>query len=236
METNPVILPANQSVRDKDFPKTPISPYHHAMDEKNIIADKDTDEIIWKKCHSNDLWVFDKLILSRVLGYTCGPTGLPVPKPDFYCVRPISNFLGMGRNARIEWVDESTEHFHPAEFWCEVFRGDHLSVDFYKKESQLVVLGEREKNSPLYRWKKWSKIDKKIGFPPILSSLTGNYDWINCEFIGDNLIEVHFRQNPNFLYENTEAIPIWDDLPQEKYAKYKFIESKKFLRKGFYVK
>jgi len=226
----------NQNVPDRDVLKTPILPHQVEMDAKSVIADKDTDEIIWQKCHPSDLWVFDKLILSRVLGYTCGPTGLPVPKPDFYCVRPISNFLGMGRNARIEWVDESTEHFHPAEFWCEVFRGEHLSVDFYKTESKLVVFGERDENSPLYKWKKWSKIDRNIGFPPILSLLKGNYDWINCEFIDGNLIEVHFRQNPDFLHENSEAIPLWDDLPQENHAEYVFVENADYLRKGLFIK
>jgi len=196
----------------------------------------DTDDIVWKKCHPNDLWVFDKLILSRILGYNCGPTGLSVPKSDFYCVRPISNFMGMGRNARIEWIDESTEHFHPAEFWCEVFKGDHLSVDFYKTESKLVVLGEREPNSPLYRWKKWSKIDRKIEFPPILSKLIGNYDWINCEFIDGNLIEVHFRQNPDFMHKNSVAIPIWNELPTENHPNLQFVESQDYFRGGFYVK
>jgi len=58
----------------------------------------------WNHIHPNDLWVYNKLILSRVLGYNCGPVGTAVPKPDFYIVRPSMNLLGMGRFARIEYI------------------------------------------------------------------------------------------------------------------------------------
>lgn len=187
----------------------------------------------WNHIHSSDLWVYNKLFLSRVLGYTCGPSGTTVPKPDFYIVRPSFNLLGMGRFARKEWIKCNTDYLHPAEFWCEIFDGDHLSVDFYHKKSQLVVLGTKNENDPLYKWKKWEKIDKKIKFPEILENLNGTYDWINCEFIGKNLIEVHFRQNPDFRYDNSIAIPVWDD---EKQENMKFIEDVDYFRKGFYIK
>ncbi len=29
----------------------------------------------WNHIHSEDLWVYNKLFLSRRLGYTCGPVG-----------------------------------------------------------------------------------------------------------------------------------------------------------------
>ena len=112
----------------------------------------------WNHIHSEDLWVYNKLFLSRVLGYTCGPAGTTVPKPDFYIVRPMVNLLGMGRFARKEWI--------------------------------------------------------------------------NCEFIGNKLIEVHFRRNPDFRYENSVAIPVWND---EKVENMTFIEDSDYLRKGFYV-
>ena len=100
----------------------------------------ETDDLTWLNCHPEDLWIFDKLILSRVLGYTCGPSGLKVPKPDFYCIRPITNTLGMGRHARIEWIEDSTDAYHPGEFWCEVFRGEHISVDYAEKRPILSVI------------------------------------------------------------------------------------------------
>lgn len=190
----------------------------------------------WNSIHHNDLWIYNKLQLSRVLGYTCGPVGTTVPKPDFYIVRPSINFLGMGRFAEILWIENSTDHLYPSNFWCEVFKGEHLSVDFYHQEAKLVVRGIKNEDDPLYKWQKWEKIDRKIGFPPILSHLTGNYDWINCEFIDGNLIEVHIRQNPDFRYGNDVAIPIWDDNDQEKHRNLRYIKDSDYKRKGFYIK
>jgi hypothetical protein len=187
----------------------------------------------WNHIHSDDLWVYNKLSLSRVLGYTCGPVGTTVPKPDFYIVRPMMNLLGMGRFARQEWIEKYTDMFHPGEFWCEIFEGEHLSVDFYQQKAELIVLGTRDVKEPYYKWQKWEKIDRKVNFPKILKNLKGEYDWINCEFIGESLIEVHFRRNPDFRYNNSVAIPIWDD---ETVENMRFIQDSDYLRKGFYVK
>jgi hypothetical protein len=186
----------------------------------------------WNAIHNDDLWIYNKLQLSRVLGYTCGPIGVAVPKPDFYVVRPSINFLGMGRFAEIKWIDKSTEDLYPSDFWCEIFKGEHLSVDFYNQESKLVVRGIRDADAPLYKWKRWEKIDKKIEFPSILKKLKGNYDWINCEFIDNNLIEVHVRQNSDFRYNNNVAIPIWDD----EYVKNdNYVRDSDYKRRGFYI-
>ena len=37
--------------------------------------------------------------------------------------------MRMSRLSRIEFIENSTEHLHPSEFWCEVFIGEHLSID-----------------------------------------------------------------------------------------------------------
>jgi hypothetical protein len=187
----------------------------------------------WNNIHSSDLWVYNKLFLSRVLGYTCGPIGTTVPQPDLYIVRPTINLLGMGRFARKEWIEKYTDHFHPAEFWCQIFEGEHLSVDFHHQTSELIVLGTREALDPYYKWKKWEKVDRKIEFPEILKNLKGNYEWINCEFIGGKLIEVHFRRNPDFRYGNSVAIPVWND---ENVENMTFVEDSDHLRKGFFIK
>ena len=68
----------------------------------------------WNHIHQDDLWIYNKLFLSRVLGYNCGPIGVPVPKPDFYIIRPSFNLLGMGRFARLEYVYKFTDRFHPS--------------------------------------------------------------------------------------------------------------------------
>ena len=192
----------------------------------------------WNQINPKDIWAYNKLSLSRILEYQCGPTGTTVPKSDFYIVRPCINLLGMGRLSRKEWIEDKTNHFHPSEFWCEIFQGPHLSVDFYEKKSKLVVLGEKNADDPLYKWRKWTRIDVEVDFPSILCDLVGNYEWINCEFIGNHLIEVQFRQNPDFRYGNSVAIPIWEKKHIKNIQNYKFINDNEYdtyLRKGFYV-
>jgi hypothetical protein len=188
----------------------------------------------WNSIHTQDLWIYNKLFLSRVLGYNCGPSGIAVSQPDFYIIRPSFNLMGMSRLSRIEWIENTTDNLHPSEFWCEVFDGEHLSVDFHHKKSSLVVRGERNIEDPLYKWKKWEKINIDVQFPKILNDLKGNYDWINCEFIGSRLIEVHFRRNPDFRYGNTIAIPVWDDQTIED-NDFEYIDDRDYLRKGFYI-
>ena len=190
----------------------------------------------WNRIHSHDLWVYNKLILSRVLGYTCGPVGTTVPKPDFYLLRPSMNLLGMGRFARKEYIYKYTDCYHPSEFWCEVFGGDHISVDYQNKEQKLTVLGIRDDDNPLYKWDIWKKVDIKIEYPKVLDDLKGDYEWINCEFIGNKLIEVHFRRNPDFRYGNTVAIPVWRGQNMTMGEEYEYIEDPDYLRDGFWVK
>lgn len=189
----------------------------------------------WNSIHSEDLWVYNKLILSRVLGYNCGPSGLPVPKPDFYIVRPSMNLMGMGRFSRIEFIENSTEHLHPSEFWCEVFTGEHLSVDFNKGVPVLIVKGEKDQQGSLYKWKKWYKVKRKIQFPKLLDSFKQKYEWINCEFIEDKLIEVHFRRNSDFRFGNNIAIPVWKNDNLIIDSTYTFVKDEDYHRLGFLI-
>ena len=204
------------------------------MAKGNVIVDKEEDKYKltvgdeWSSIHPQDLWVYNKLQVSRVLGYECGPAGLLVPRPDFYIIRPCINFMGMGRYARIEYLEGDTEHLHPAEFWCEVFEGEHISVDYYKGQQELTVRGVRDPQDPLYKWKKWYKVDRVIPLPKLLQNL--DYNWINCEFIGNKLIEIHLRGNPDFRYNNDSVIPVWEGDSVKTY-----IEDNDYHRLGFII-
>jgi hypothetical protein len=190
----------------------------------------------WAQIHPSDLWVYNKLFLSRHLGYNCGPAGTTVPVSDFYIVRPSFNLFGMSRFARQEWIEKRTDDIHPSEFWCEIFEGEHLSVDYHYQQQDLVILGTKTENDSLHQWSKWEKVNRKVDFPDVLKNLNKNYEWINCEFIGGHLIEVQFRRNPNFRYGNTVAIPVWEGRNEENYEGYRFIEDSSYERKGFWVK
>lgn len=190
----------------------------------------------WKNANRHDLWVFDKLILADRLGYVCGPIGLDVPKPDEYVVRPCVNVLGMGRGASIEFIEKDTTHLPYGYFWCEKFTGRHISVDYFYGKQCLTVEGFREDPNLLYRFSKWKKVDDIIPLPSIISHLETEYKYINVEYIDGKAIEIHFRHNADFDYENVEAIPVWNDQDIIDMPGYRFVENADFYRKGFYIR
>jgi hypothetical protein len=202
---------------------------------------EDIEAISWKNAREEDLWIFDKLIVSRKLGYTCGPVGVDVPAPGMYIVRPCVNIPGMGRGAKFEWIVNSTFHLPPGHFWCEIFEGRHLSIDYTKLGSQqykqvLAVEGFKNPNDPIYRFSKWEKVDDIIPMPPIFLQLLEKYEYVNIEYIGNRAIEIHFRHNPDFVHGNSVAYPVWKDDPiMMDMQGLRYIEAPDYHRKGFWI-
>jgi len=191
----------------------------------------------WINCYTEDLWIFDKLILSRKLGYICGPKGTPVPEPNFYVIRPCVNLMGMGRGAFVKFLENDTDDIIPdGTFWCELFKGRHLSVDFYKKKQVLCVEGYRDDFKDLSKWNKWEKRQDQIKFPEILKSLIRQYDWINVEMINGNIIEAHLRKNTDFEEHNSEyVIPVYKNDDSAILEGHVYIHSPEHIRLGFLV-
>ena len=176
----------------------------------DIIGDPD----VWPTLEWKHLWVYDKLILSKRLGYTCGPAGISVPEPAEYVVRPITNLESMSVGARLQWL-EPKDNIEPGYFWCEKFTGEHITVDYNYGEQSTTVKGYPRKGR-LDRFDKWEIIDRQIPFPKKLDDLHEK-EWVNIEMIGGNIIEVHFRYNDDFRNHNGKVIyPVWKDeeLPQ----------------------
>ena len=201
-----------------------------------MVYEDGPEDIVWKTADPDDLWVCDKLILSRKLGYKCGPAGIDVPEPGWYVVRPCVNALGLGLGAKKKYIVEETMDLDYGSFWCEWFEGRHLSVDYKYGKQILCVEGFKSKNT-FTKWDKWVKTDDQIPLPKILNTLADRYIYINCEFIGNKLIEVHFRYNPDFEDDISEFIPVWEgeDIsppPEYTYIEYPDIHG----RIGAYVK
>ena len=176
----------------------------------DIIGDPD----VWPTLEWKHLWVYDKLILSKRLGYTCGPAGISVPEPAEYVVRPITNLESMSVGARLQWL-EPKDNIEPGYFWCEKLTGEHITVDYNYGEQSTTVKGYPRKGR-LDRFDKWELIDRQIPFPKKLDDLHEK-EWVNIEMIGGNIIEVHFRYNDDFRNHNGKVIyPVWKDeeLPQ----------------------
>ena len=200
------------------------------------MEDYDVEAIAWKNTKEEDLWIFDKLIVSRKLGYICGPVGMVVPEPGTYIVRPCVNIPGMGRDAHFHFIENDTKHLPAGHFWCEVFNGRHLSIDYRDGKQVLAVEGFRQYKDPLWRFYKWEKVNDFIPFPMAFLSLTKKYEYINIEYIGGNVIELHLRNNPDFIHGNNIAYPVWKDSPiSTEVQGLKYIESPDFHRKGFYI-
>jgi hypothetical protein len=201
-----------------------------------MIYEDGPEDIFWKTADPDDLWVVDKLILSRKLGYQCGPTGMDVPKPGWYIVRPCVNALGLGMGAQKIWLEEYTVHLPYGFFWCEWFDGRHLSVDYKDGEQFLCVEGLKS-NKTFTRWDKWTKVDDQVPLPKTLNSLADKYTYMNCEYIGNKLIEVHLRHNGDFENDISEFIPVWEDQKIDPPSGFKYIEYPDIHgRIGAYVK
>ena len=203
---------------------------------------KDTaEDYVWKDVDPNHIWVMDKLILARKLGYTCGPVGLDVPKPAWYIVRPCVNMQGMGLGAEKVWIEKLTTHLPIGYFWCEFFEGRHLSIDYAYGKPKLKIEGFKQENT-FIKWDKWKKVDDwpaiecVYSFPKILNDYRYTYPVINCEFIGNKLIEVHFRENEDFKDGIEEFIPVWKGQSTEPPPGYRYVSNPDQERIGAFVK
>ena len=195
------------------------------------------DHDVWELHNSEDLWVYDKLLLSRALQYSCGPVGMDVPRPGYYIVRPVLNILGLGLGTSVEYIEDSTDHLPPGYFWCERFFGNHYSIDYYKGTPTLSVRGVLQNNS-FQRWERWTLDDVYYHLPSFLLDIAQRHDWMCCEWIGGNLIEVHLRRNPDFAEGYTEYIPVWQGEDCTPPTGYRYIQDPEplILRIGAFVK
>jgi hypothetical protein len=191
------------------------------------------DTEAWEIVQPEDLWVFDKLILSRRLGYLCGPKGTVAP-PGKYIIRPCVNLLGMGRGASVVRLSGYTDHIPDGSFWCEYFSGQHLSVDYIDGKQVLCVEGVKELDS-VTRWKCWRKVNKKPRLPKIIKELKNRYKYLNVEMINGKIIEVHLRLNPDFQGHNSPyVIPVYNE-PIAPAEDQEFFWCPDEDRLGFYV-
>ena len=195
-----------------------------------------SDPDVWGQLDPSDLWIYDKLILAKKLGHQAGPAGVPVPVPNFYIVRPITNLRMMSRGAGKLWLTPSTSDQVPdGYFWSECFEGRHISIDYNYGKQTLAVEGFRNSDR-LDRFCLWKKIDYPYSLPACLVSISQKYEWLNIEMIGDNIIEVHKRYNDDFAnHSGSVVIPVWKDENIDKPSNASWYPSVCGDRIGFWV-
>lgn len=193
------------------------------------------DRDVWGKVHPDDLWIYDKLIVARKAGHLAGPAGVPVPRADNYIVRPITNIRMMSRGASIQWLTPELDSVPDGYFWSEVFTGDHISVDYHYGVQSTTVQGFRDSDR-LDRFSKWTRVEVAVPFPKILRDLHSTYKWINVEYVGGNIIEIHARYNDDFSnHSGNTIIPVWKDNQMPQPPGSTWYESPSADRLGFWI-
>jgi hypothetical protein len=166
---------------------------------------------VWKFIDGEDAWVYDKLILSKRLGYHCGPAGVAPETSGNYIVRPISNYRMMGRGSSIMHIDAGQDIIPDGYFWCDVFTGRHLTFDYHYGTQCLAAEGFKD-STRTDRFSSWKKTADVFELPELLHSIAKKYEWLNVEVIDNKIVEVHLRYNDDFSgHDADEIIPIWKE-------------------------
>jgi hypothetical protein len=193
---------------------------------------------VWNALPVEWTWIYDKLIVARRQNIVSGPAGVSVPSAGLYIVRPITNIRMMGKGAKKCWLDMGDDVNVPdGYFWSEVLTGDHISVDYHWGVPVLSVQGFREDPDRLDRFSRWVKTPIKHTLPDWLFHLSKNQEWINVEYIGDKIIEVHLRYNDDFTnHDADEIIPVWKNENSKPPVGWEWYESPAGDRLGFWIK
>lgn len=189
-----------------------------------------TDIEVYNTVDIDDLWVYDKLILTRKLGYYANPAGIPPIKPDWYMVKPITNLDGMGIGSRKRYLTPKSYEVEHGKFYMSYFEGAHLSVDYLEGEFLFAVRGIKKKE----RFQIWERVSDEPDIPDVLKPIVAKYKNVNIEYIGDKVIEVHLRYNPDFYgraYNRIQVVYdpfmikdsfVWDEEVGEGFKRYGF--------------
>jgi hypothetical protein len=193
---------------------------------------------VWSQCPSDWLWIYDKVIIARKQHLLAAPAGIPVPRDGEYIIRPITNLRMMGRGAKLMFIHKGNDAVVPdGFFWSEVLEGRHISVDFHWGQQSLAVEGFRDNPERLDRFNRWIKVSDRFDFPAMLRGLETKTPWINVEYIGDKIIEIHLRYNDDFAnHDSDEIVPVWRGETVTQPMGWSWYSSSAGERLGFWVK
>lgn len=163
-----------------------------------------TDIDIYSKLPVEDLWVYDKLILSKKLGYNCNPAGIPVDRAGWYMVKPITNLRGLGAGSKRMFLTPAKSNIPPGTFWTKFFEGTHRSVDYINHKYAFTVKAFKQDGE----FKIWEKDKIEIPLNDITEYFVNKYQYVNIEYIGDKIIEIHLRYNSDFYNRTYKRIEV----------------------------
>jgi hypothetical protein len=181
-----------------------------------------TDAELWQR-YPHLRWLYDRLQLSMALGYECGPAGTLPPRAGAWFVKPIVNLNGMGVDAYACNYDGGPVFpVRPGSFWMPRFVGRHVSMDLERTSSGWRTGLTVECLYRSHRPCEWIKVADAPRVPAVLEIHRIDSAWLNIEFIGADVIEIHLRRNHDFdaMPEATSVFPIWsgDPVPADMVA------------------
>ena len=129
----------------------------------------------------------------------------------------------MGVGASICFIDVDEKDYiidhgiiPPGHFWCEYFDGSHYSIDYIRKNNQWeqhhTMIGVNSKNN-LTKFTEWTIVgnnDPYKDLPSFVKDIS-DLEYLNVEFKGDKIIEIHPRTGNDEFYKfsiGTKIIPL----------------------------
>jgi hypothetical protein len=165
-----------------------------------------TDEEAYKLYPHDTVW-YNKLFLASILNYNAGYGYIPYDGK--FIVRPIVNLQGCGIGARIANFKKGDPVPHDY-FWCEVFTGRHITIDYSKINGRWqqgnTFEGFKDDLENLLQFSLWQRVNYPYELPTLFDAI--HADKLNIEIIDNKIIEVHLRHNTDPVNYDF-FIPIW---------------------------
>ena len=170
-----------------------------------------------------------------------------IPNKFPIIVRPKINLMGMGKDAYfIDNLNQFKEsNINDKFFWCEVFRGDHISVDIFFNNNEIQgYIAFRGKQGKLFTFKYWEylrnyKISSKIK-KWIYKNLNSFCGVFNMELINDNIIECHLRMGDINYFQSEQLTKCIIDCYNNKKINIPYLPQiyllPVFVEKGKYIR
>ena len=145
-------------------------------------------------------WVYDKLLIARSQGLTCGTHDVPPLRYPVFC-QPLTNLQGTGVGARVLLSERDyQQHCGVGDFWMALLRGERVNTDFAVIKGDIAwcrhasaipgasgtfdcwVVEERSRPQLERYCRRW-----------IQANLAGYTGMVSVETIGGRIIGAHLR-------------------------------------------
>ena len=213
---------------------------------KNIIIPINDIQAVKNYKKNKLLKLYNKKYIADSQNFINGDNTI-IPNEFPIIVRPKINLMGMGKDAY--FIDNLSKfkktNINNKFFWCEVFRGHHISVDIFFNNNDIQgYIAFRGKQGKLFTFKYWEylrnyKISNKIK-KWIYKNLNSFCGVFNIELISDNIIECHLRMGDINYFQSEQLTKCIIDCYNNKKINIPYLPQiyllPVFVEKGKYIR